>query len=109
MKDRKDHLIKRREELADRMYRLEQDARRAAEPLVADFADQAAQRENDEVIDRLREVTAAELLAISNALSRIGKGTYETCTACGRPIEPARFEALPATSHCRACEADRPQ
>jgi len=106
MKDLKSHLSKRRAELAERLSRLDRDAQRVSEPLVADFAEQAVQRENDEVVDRLREGTAAELRSISTALTRIAQGTYGLCMECGERIEAARLEAMPATSHCLDCESD---
>ena len=43
------------------------------------------------------------LAAIEAALSRLDEGTYGTCSTCGRRIEAARLEALPATPHCLRC------
>ncbi|MFN7148653.1 MAG: TraR/DksA family transcriptional regulator [Microthrixaceae bacterium] len=43
------------------------------------------------------------LAAIEAALSRLDEGTYGTCTSCGRRIEAARLDALPATPHCLRC------
>jgi RNA polymerase-binding transcription factor DksA len=43
------------------------------------------------------------LSSIEAALSRLDEGTYGTCTSCGRQIEPARMDALPATPHCLRC------
>jgi len=100
-----DQLHARRAELADRLANLDSDARRASEPLAADFAEQAVQRENDDVVDRLRESTTAELREISRALGRVASGTYGTCVRCGKPIEAARLEAMPATSDCVSCKA----
>lgn len=45
----------------------------------------------------------AALAAVDAALSRLDEGTYGTCTACGREIEAARLDALPATPHCLRC------
>ena len=105
LKNLSDQLRARRAELADRLANLNSDARRASEPLAADFAEQAVQRENDDVVDRLRENTTAELREISRALSRVADGTYGTCVRCGKPIEAARLEAMPATSDCVSCKA----
>ena len=104
----KARLDARRRELTDRMSRLDHDARRATEPLSPDFAEQAVQRENDDVIDRLRENTAAELRQIALVLARVADGTYVLCVRCAQRIEPARLEAMPASSHCIACETHRP-
>jgi RNA polymerase-binding transcription factor DksA len=91
-------------ELSERLARLKQSARRADEPLSADFAEQAVERENDDVVDRLREATTAELSSVSKAIRRIADGTYGRCLRCGEDIEAARLQALPASAHCAACQ-----
>jgi RNA polymerase-binding transcription factor DksA len=93
-----------RSDLAERLARLKQSARRAGEPLSADFAEQAVERENDDVVDRLREATVAELASVSRALARVADGTYGRCLRCGEDIEPARLQALPASAYCAACQ-----
>ena len=93
----------RRDELTDRLARLDHEARRSSEPLVADFAEQAVQRENDDVVDRLRESTTAELREVTAALRRVAAGTYGRCLHCGSPIEAARLRAVPYSSLCMSC------
>jgi DnaK suppressor protein len=105
MKDPKVQLTARRDELQERLARLDGEARRATEPLLADFAEQAVQRENDEVVDRLREATAADLRSISQALARLENGTYGVCIDCGKRIESARLQVMPASPRCMSCEA----
>ena len=94
----------RRAELAERLSRLDRDAKRVSEPLSADFAEQAVQRENDDVVDRLRESTAGQLRQVTDALASIADGTYGRCVRCGDLIESARLDALPASTRCIACE-----
>jgi|GraSoiStandDraft_16_1057320.scaffolds.fasta_scaffold223569_1 RNA polymerase-binding protein DksA len=48
----------------------------------------------------LEENATRALQAIDVALERIVEGTYGTCRRCGRPIDPARLEALPWTTLC---------
>ena len=43
----------------------------------------------------LRERAQRELVQVDAALSRLDAGTYGRCQSCGRPIDPARLEALP--------------
>jgi len=50
----------------------------------------------------LIEQARDHLGAIDAALRRIEDGTYGKCVDCGRPIEPARLEAVPWTPYCRA-------
>lgn len=96
-------LSNNRSELRKRLVRIRSDKQRAEAPLEADFAEQAVQRENDEVLDRLESSVEAELIQIERALSRIDLGQGEVCSECGRAIEAARLSALPYATECVAC------
>lgn len=54
-------------------------------------------------VSSLAAETRLNLDAIDAALERVGAGTYGICSQCGRPIAPARLDALPATSRCISC------
>jgi DnaK suppressor protein len=95
----------RRAELSHRAGRVDADLRRDHEPLSADFAEQAVQRENDEVLGAIGASAASEIRAIDTALTRIAAGSYGTCTGCGHSIQPARLAAVPYASHCVDCAA----
>ncbi len=43
---------------------------------------------------------------VSRALQIAKKGDYGICERCGRPINPARLEVLPETTHCIKCKND---
>jgi len=48
----------------------------------------------------------ADVLAeVEHALKKYEAGTYGICDLCGRPIEPARLEALPQANLCLECKA----
>jgi DnaK suppressor protein len=96
-------LEQQRAELSDRLSRIRNDRMRRANPLDADFAEQAVQRQNDEVLDALESATAADLAAVQRALKRLADGSYGQCTQCGEAIEPARLRALPMAEHCANC------
>jgi DnaK suppressor protein len=46
-----------------------------------------------------------ELSKVDHALDKIQKGTYGNCDNCGKPIDPARLEALPQANLCMDCKA----
>jgi DnaK suppressor protein len=46
-----------------------------------------------------------ELSGIEHALRKFEEGTYGKCDNCGKPIDPARLEALPQASLCLDCKA----
>ncbi len=51
----------------------------------------------------LRDRAIAQLALVEAALARLDGGTFGTCTRCGKPIAPARLEALPWAEHCIDC------
>lgn len=93
----------RRSELIQRAERVGADLRHERDPLVADFADQAVQRSNDEVLREIGDSAQDELRQIDAALRRLAAGQYFICANCNGAIEDARLAALPATTFCAAC------
>ena len=53
----------------------------------------------------LRDRATSHLELVDGALARLDDGTYGTCQRCGKPIAPARLEALPWAAHCIECQA----
>lgn len=102
-------LLARKEELLERHSRIARKTRHREEPLPQDFAEQAVELENQELLEALDVEVAEELRQISRALLRIESGEYANCTSCGERIPAARLEAMPTTSQCVDCatEAER--
>lgn len=91
-----------RTELSGRAGRLNEEL---AEPLSADWEEQAVQREDDEALDAQAALIDGEIAAIDAALGRIAAGTYGQCAVCGGEIASARLEAMPTATRCVACAA----
>ena len=89
--------------LERRMGRIRDDLRHETVPLERDFAEQATQRENEEVLEGLDARGREELAALRGALARLDAGRYGTCASCGEPISPGRLEALPTAVVCVEC------
>ncbi len=58
-----------------------------------------------ETFDRERDISIlgeieGELADVEHALRRLDDGTYGRCEACGKPIDTARLEAMPAARFC---------
>ena len=68
-----------------------------------DSAEQAQERENDEVVDAIATETNVSIRIIQAALERIEDGTYGSCEACGEPIGEARLAAIPEATTCVSC------
>ena len=52
----------------------------------------------------LRDRNEQHLADVESALERLDGGTYGDCVRCGRPIAPARLDALPWAAHCIDCQ-----
>ena len=55
----------------------------------------------------LENRTREELSHIEHALNKFKEGTYGFCDSCGKPIDPARLQALPQASLCLNCKAQQ--
>jgi DnaK suppressor protein len=86
--------------LKARLSELKSDARRSHS---GDSAEQAQERENDEVVDAIGNETYLSICLINAALERIENGTYGRCEACGDPIGEARLKAMPEAMRCLGC------
>ena len=102
LEDRKAQLEARRAELLARLGRIESELE---EPLSEDFAEQAVEREDEEVLEDLGAAGQQEIRAIDAALGRIADGSYGTCVNCGDPIGEERLDAVPQAPRCRSCAA----
>lgn len=102
-------LLERRAELQKRVQKVTDDVRHVSGPLSSDFAEQAVEREGEEVLDALGEAGRIELRQISRALARIEAGDYGVCVSCSEKIPPSRLEVLPFSDQCVTCaEAGEP-
>lgn len=73
----------------------------------ADFAEQAQQRQNDEVLEGLLAEAEQGERDARKALERIEEGVYGICEHCGNEIGEARLQVLPLALRCVKC-ADLP-
>jgi DnaK suppressor protein len=74
-----------------------------SEPLSPDFAEQAVETENDQVVEILDRDGQIELNEINNALNRMTDVSYGKCTECAAEIQQARLLAIPETAFCIGC------
>lgn len=68
-----------------------------------DSAEQAQERENDEVIDAIGNETALSMRQVRSALDRLDAGTYGTCERCGEAIGLPRLQVVPHAARCLSC------
>lgn len=74
-----------------------------AQAHAADFAEQAVERQNDEVLNALLAEAEAGMRLVGLARLRLAEGRYGLCQRCGEAISPARLQALPAAEYCLNC------
>ena len=68
-----------------------------------DSAEQAQERENDEVVDAIGNETAQSIRGLQAALERLDGGTYGLCENCGEEIGRKRLEVVPEATRCVNC------
>ena len=73
------------------------------EPYSADFAEQAVEMENNEVVEALDTENKVTLQEINLALDRIESGEFGNCTDCGAEIAADRLFSIPHTRLCISC------
>ncbi len=96
-------LIDLRQELTKRVKAIEKDLHHVEEKVEQDFAEQATQRENDDVLNSLDNDAKDKLIAIDKALLRIETGDYGYCEECGEAIDEKRLKAIPFAIRCIDC------
>lgn len=69
----------------------------------SDSAEQAQERENDEVEEAIGIETEQSLREVRAALASLDAGLYGTCESCGEEIAPARLAVLPEAVLCVQC------
>ena len=101
---RKAQLEARLRELKARLYKISDELE---QPVSERFAEQAVERESEEVLEDLGAAGLQEIRMIEAALGRIARGSYGICVNCGEEIGEERLNVLPATPMCRTCAAAR--
>ncbi len=93
-------LLERRTELEGRLGSIKKDI---SQPLDHDFAEQAVELENGEVLQALGTEAEIEINKINNALIRMDEERYGECVDCGVSIPAERLEVRPFSSRCIGC------
>lgn len=96
-------LMDKLDDLTSRLNDIEKDIHHKESPVSADFAEQATESENDEVLVALEDETNATINNIKHALKRMEEGSYGSCAICGTEIPEERIKALPYTDKCFEC------
>lgn len=96
-------LINLRNDYTQRKEALSSDIHHKEEAVEKDFAEQATQSENDDVLNALDDETRMMLIQIDNALLRIQDDRYGLCTGCGKKINEQRLQAVPYAALCIEC------
>ena len=99
----KDKLMQERKRLEQLLGRTADHLYRREEPYKEDFAEQAVETQNNEVVEQLDRDSQLEIQLIDKALQRIEQGRYGLCIECGEQISVERLAALPAVELCIDC------
>ena len=102
----KNELLQASRDLEDRLQKTRDHIRHVNTEIDKDFAEQAIQRENDEVVEGLFGQLQNELAEIRQALQRIEDGNFGICKACGNSISMERLQIIPYTTLCKTCSRE---
>jgi DnaK suppressor protein len=97
----KNRLLSLKQQHSKRINTIDKDIRHAG--MSADWAEQATERENDEVLESLGIASEDEIQQINAALHRIETGEYFYCSQCGEKIATERLELIPFSTTCVHC------
>jgi DnaK suppressor protein len=97
------HKISLEVKLADLQKRLASVTKDITKTLSSDFAEQAVERENDDVLEEISRETQLTIAHLKDALRRIEDGNYGACGDCGKGIALQRLEAIPEATQCVDC------
>lgn len=90
-----------KDDMTQRINAIDKDIKH--EEMSSNWTEQATERENDEVLESLGNVSEEELSMINIALKRIESADYFHCSNCSEDIPQQRLELLPFTSLCVSC------
>ena len=93
-------LLDKQRELRDQVAVLENEAREGIGAEVEDPIDTVISAEAKAGAFEASTRQRRTLSEIDDALRRMQDGSYGKCVDCGKPIEPARLEAVPWTRYC---------
>jgi RNA polymerase-binding transcription factor DksA len=92
-----------RDSLNQRLARYDQHQKRSDGPLDQDFAEQAVQVQNDEVVEALEGEVRERLTQVNHALVRLQHGNGDVCERCEASISEGRLSVLPEATLCADC------
>ncbi len=105
------HLLEERERLNKKLEELKNtigpaDEMRKGSPFgkIEEAATEAMELEKRHALETQ---VAQSLSKISHAIQKYEDCTYGICDLCGKPIEPARLEALPYAALCLNCKSSQ--
>lgn len=96
-------LLAQRRRLFAQVVQLEDDLRWLDEDVEPEVVEEGQEQTIARLLERLDERGRAEIAAIDRALTRIERGEYGVCRACGEPIPLARQRAVPTADTCLPC------
>jgi RNA polymerase-binding protein DksA len=99
----KQRLLDLRDEYNKKIGVIDADVHHKNEPVEKDFAEQATQRENDDVLHALNQDAKQIVSQINSALHRMETGEYGICTECGAEISEGRLAIVPYAALCIKC------
>ncbi len=97
-------LLKKQKEMVDTYQRDRAAGNEQPEDGIQDLADKAATAYSKELNFSLSDSDRETLMLVDDALARMAKSQYGSCSNCGNEISEKRLEAVPWTQYCIDCQ-----
>lgn len=102
LKEVKNQLLKRKNELEEILINLSQE--KISDDQVQDLGDQALTSTMEAIRGSYQNTEHEEYNMILRALKAIDEGTYGICIDCSQPISEKRLKYYPNAQRCLACQ-----
>lgn len=101
MTDKKEQLLALQAILQQKIEKIDNDLHNRKTS--AKFDEQVVDRQNDDVLQSLKNQAQLELAQVERALIKINHNEYGICEKCHTAISAERLDAIPFTTLCKAC------
>lgn len=104
LRELRERLEERRNQLLDQIESLEEELAFLDQSRPPEFSEEAQEEAAANSLLALDEQERKELTDIANALEKMDAGTYGNCERCSIEIAESRLTALPMVRYCISCQ-----
>lgn len=97
-------LLEKKREIIDQLSEFQNESKEIETGIAQDVGDKAESSYTKEFLLSLSDTERKNLVLIDDALKRIEKSEFGTCSICQKNIGKKRLDVIPWTPHCISCQ-----